>query len=400
MRRLPRVAAIVIAGLLTVPPPGAAQSSGALDGCDTETDRASGSTSISEDDGSRRWRVIWANDRCSLDMRAEGRFELAPDLSDVLSMERGSSFEVEVRRDGDRRRYEVSRDGESVERRYFVNRAERPIDEEARRWIASAILEVERRTGLAAPARVSSLLRQGGPNAVLDEVGRMASDHVQARYLAIMLDSARLDEPQVRRLISVSSEEISSDHHQANVLASLGGRGYVTTAVAGEFVKATDSIDSDHQRGRTLRAVLTLRDLPPAVVGEVLRAARAFESDHERAELLIATADTHGFPDGVARTAYLEAAADIDSDHHKQRVLSRLTKSELSAEQLVALLGVARSIDSDHNLAELLVQIGEGRALQGAARDAYLAATETIESDHHRRRALTALLGRNARGSL
>jgi hypothetical protein len=378
----------------------AAQSTGLFEECDTSGSKATSSTSITEDDDDRRWRISWSNDRCTIEMRAQGKFELEPDLSDVRSMERGAFLEIDVRREGDRRRYEVSREGASLERHYTVNRAEQPIDDEARRWIAAMMLELERRSGFAAPARVGGMLRSGGPNAVMDEVARMSSDHVQARYLSVLLDSARLDETQVRRAIALSADELESDHQQAKFLASLGSRGYVTTAVASDFVKASRSINSDHQKGSALAAVLTLRDLPPAVVGELLSASRTISSDHERAKLLIATADAHGFPDGVARNAYLEAAAGIGSDHQKRSVLSRLAKTDLSNEQLIALLDVAKSISSDHQLAELLVEISTDRTLDGAARDAYLAATEKIGSDHQRRRALTALLGRSTRGTL
>ena len=392
---------ILAALLLSMPPQGlTAQTADLLDGCEASGSKASSSTSISDDGDERRWRISWSNDRCSIEMRAQGKFEIEPDLSDVRSMERGAFLEIDVRREGDRRRYEVSRNGDALERHYTVNRAEQPIDDEARRWIAAMMLELERRSGFAAPTRVGDMLRRGGPEAVMDEVARMSSDHVQARYLSVLLDSARLDEPQVRRAIALSADELQSDHQQAKFLASLGSRGYVTNAVASDFVRATGSINSDHQKGSALAAVLTLRDLPPAVVGELLRAARTISSDHERAKLLIATADAHGFPDGVARDAYLEAAAGIGSDHQKQRVLSRLSKTDLSNEQLIALLGVAKSIGSDHQLAELLVGISRDRTLDGAARDAYLAATEKIGSDHQRRRALTALLGRSTRGTL
>jgi hypothetical protein len=228
----------------------------------------------------------------------------------------------------------------------------------------------------------------------------MSSDYVQRRYLSLMLDSARLGEPQARRAITLSGEELSSDYEHATFLVDLGGRGYVTTAVAGEFVKSTGEIQSDYERRRALGAVLTLPDLPAATVGELLRAAGSFKSDYERAELLIATVKANGFPDGPARDAYLGAATGIRSDYEKHRVLTRLTKTELTEDQLVALLSTAKGIKSDYELATLLVEVSDGRTLTGRARDAYLAATETIGSDYERRRALTALLGERARGTI
>jgi hypothetical protein len=378
----------------------ASQTPGLLEDCSTSRGKNSSSTSINDENDVRHWRISWSNDRCSIDMRAEGKFEFEQDLSDVKSMERGAFLEIDVRREGDRRRYEVSHEGGELVRTYTVNRSERPIDDEARRWIAAMILELERRSGFAAPTRVAALLRAGGPTAVMDEVTRMSSDHVQRKYLSVMLDSARLESADVRRAINLSGEELASDHEHASFLVDLGRRSYVTTDVAGDFVKSTGSIQSDYERRRALGAVLTMDNLPAATVGELLRAAGSFNSDYERAELLIATAKANGFPDGPARDAYLDAASGIRSDHEKHRVLLRLTKAELTEDQLVALLSVAKGINSDYQLATLLIEVSDGRTLDGRARDAYLAATETLNSDYERRRALTALLGTAARGRM
>ena len=377
-----------------------AQSGSMLEACDTSNGKTSHQSNISNDDN-RRIRISWSNDRCSIDMRAEGDFELERDFSDVRSMSRGGFLEIDVRIDGgERRSYEVSREGGEIERVYTVNREEQPIDEEARRWIGAMLMELERRTGFAAHTRVPDLLRNGGPNAVMDEVSRMGSDWVQRRYLSIMLDSAKLAEPDVRRALGLAGEELESDFEHASFLVDLGKREYVTTTVAGDFVKSTSHIESDFERRRALGAVLALDELPDAVVGELLRAGDSFDSDFERAELLIGAAKKHGFPNGEARDAYLKAASGIDSDFEKGRVLSRLTKEELNEDQLVALLSTAKTINSDFELANLLARIADGRSLDGRARDAYMAATETIESSFERRRALTALLGDSKRARM
>lgn len=391
----PRAAlsSVVVASLAAAAPL-SAQNADLLADCNPSSSDGSSQTSIKSDDGVKRWRVSWSNDRCSIDLRAEGRFELERDLSDVRTMERGGYLEIDVRRGSDRRSYEVTREGDALERRYVVNRQEQPIDAEARQWIAAMLLEVERRTGFAAPTRVSDLLQQGGPDAVMEEVRRMTSDYVQRRYLSVMLDSARLNEGHVRNALALSAEELSSDYEHASFLTDLGKRGYVTTAVASEFVTSTAKINSDYERRRALGAVLSLPDLPAATVAELMRAAGSFRSDYERAELLIGTAKSNGFPSGEARTAYLEAASTIRSDYEKGRVLKRLVSAELDDEQLFALLATAKTIRSDYELATLLVQVSDGRTLEGRARDAYLEATETIGSDYERRRALTALLGR------
>lgn len=362
--------------------------------CTTNGDKVSQQTSIQSDDGERRMRVSWSNGRCSIDMRAEGEFEFERDLSDVRSMSRGAFIEIDVRpEDGARREYEVRRDGDSIVRKYSVNREEQPIDAEAKRWIAAMMLQLERRTGFMAHSRVSDLLRDGGPNAVMDEVSQMESDYVQRRYLSIMLDSAKLAEPDVRRVLQLAGEELSSDFEHASFLVDLGKDKYVTTAVAGDFVQSTTQIESDFERRRALGAVLKLEDLPADVVAELLRGANSFESDFERAELLTDVARIHGLPNGAATDAYLQAATGIESDFEHSRVLAQVAKSDLTDDQLYTLLSSLKSIESDFELANLLARIADGRSLSGRTRDAYLAATETIESDFERRRALSALLG-------
>lgn len=393
------LAAIVVASLVTDADLHA--QTGVLQECSATGDKGSQSTSIHSDDDERRVRISWSNGRCTIDMRAEGEFQFERDLSDVRSMARGGYLEIDVRpRDGDRIEYEVRRDGDSIERIYRVNRQEQPIDAEAKQRIAALMLELERRTGFMAHSRVPDLLRQGGPNAVMDEVSRMVSDYVQRRYLSIMLDSAKLAEPDVRRALRLAGEELSSDFEHASFLMALGKDGYVTTAVAGDFVQSTTHIESDFERRRALSAVLALDDLPDAVVAELLRAGESFKSDFERAELLIGTAKKHGFPNGAARDAYLRAASGIESDFEKGRVLSRLTNEELNEDQLVSLLSTAKTINSDFELANLLAGVAKDRSLDGRARDAYMAATETIESSFERARALKALLGDTRRARM
>ena len=55
------------------------------------------------------------------------------------------------------------------------------------------------------------------------------------------------------------------------------------------------------------------------------------------------------------------------------------------------MLGLAADINSDHELASLLVRIADRHRLSGDLRDAYLTATETIASSHEQRQALAAL---------
>lgn len=393
--RLPELlfAAVIVVGVST---PLSAQSMDEMF-CQRGESKTGPNTTIRDDNhGNRIWRVSWSSGSCSIDMAARGDVRLKRDLSDIESLSSGGYFELTHRMDGVYRRYEVDNRLGRTERHYYVDRRERELDAEGRRWVATMILELERHTGFAAEWRVSDLLRTGGVSAVLREVERLSSDHVQSRYLTILVDSVKLNDGDVRALMKTASSSIASDHNLSQTLIALGKRGLVTPAVAGDYVAATSTIQSSHDKRRTLQSVLTLDNLQPGTVVQLLNAASTISSDHDRAELLIATGK-QGFPSGEARTAYLNAASEIRSDHDKRRVLSRLAAERLTDDQLIAVLRTATSIRSDHDLSSLLVELTQKHTIDGKVRDAYLAAVESIASDHDHRRALSALVKSTAK---
>lgn len=365
--------------------------------CQHGESKSGQNTTINHDDSGRKtWRISWNSGSCSIDMVSRGDIRLKRDLTDIESLSRGGYFELTHRMDGVHRRYEVDNATGALEKHYYVDRKEQELDAEGRRWIATMILELERHTGFAAEWRVSDLLKSGGVNAVLREVEQLTSDHVQSKYLTVLVDSAKLNDAEVRSIMKVASTTISSDHSLAQMLIALGKRGLVTAAVAADYVAATSTIQSSHDKRRTLQSVLLLDNLQAGTVVQLLNAASTISSDHDRAELLIATGKK-GFPGGEAREAYLGAASGIRSDHDKRRVLSRLASETLSDDQLIAVLKTATSIRSDHDLSSLLIELTKNHKIDGKVRDAYLAAVESISSDHDHRRALSALVKSTAK---
>ena len=386
-------ATVIIVG---VSPPLSAQSSEEMLCQRGESGSGHNSTIHDDNHGAKTWRVSWNSGSCSIDMTSRGEVRLKRDLTDIESLSSGGYFELTHRMDGVHRRYEVDNRMGRIERHYYVNRREQELDAEGRRWVAVMILELERNTGFAAEWRVSDLLQSGGVNAVLREVERLTSDHVQSKYLTVLVDSARLNDTEVRAVMKTASSSIASDHNLAQMLIALGKRGLVTPGVASEYVAATSTIQSSHDKRRTLQSVLMLEGLPSGTVVELLKATSTISSDHDRAEMLIATGKK-GFPGGAARAAYLDAAAGIRSDHDKRRVLTRLGAEPLADDQLIALIQTAATIKSDHDLSSLLIELTKTNKIDGKVRDAYLAAVESISSDHDHRRALSALVKSTAR---
>src|ERR1700730_17698204 len=86
----------------------------------------------------------WERSDDGLRMRVElrGKVEFTEDYSDIRDVAEGGFVRIEEDRYGQSRRYEVRRDANGqVQRFYYLNGAARPIDENAKQWLAKIVLE-------------------------------------------------------------------------------------------------------------------------------------------------------------------------------------------------------------------------------------------------------------------
>jgi len=96
--------------------------------------------------------------------------------------------------------------------------------------------------------------------------------------------------------------------------------------------------------------------------------------------------------DEGVRDSFLTAASTLGADFDQRRALQALLdRKDLDSSWLVGILDVAqRGLGSDHDQAELLVEIARSGRLSPEARRAFLAALGTIGSDHDYRRTADA----------
>ena len=150
-------------------------------------------------------------------------------------------------------------------------------------------------------------------------------------------------------------------------------------------------IQGDHVSRRYLELLMEATELDEAGYRRVIEAAAAIDSDHGSAELLLAVVRRAGL-----RTSFqdplLAASEGLDSDHQRTRVLRVLLDSPLSGAQLDAVLRSAQSIDSDHNLGELLSSIAAAGRMDDAARVSFLETLRSMEYDHQQAMVMHAFL--------
>jgi beta-lactamase regulating signal transducer with metallopeptidase domain len=350
--------------------------------------RSSSSTNIDDD----RMIMKIVRDDCSLTVDSDGKLTFTPDDRDVASIGGGGYFEIEEREGRNRRRVEIAAEGGGLQRRWLVNGDERPYGDEARAWLADAVLVLMRRAGFNAAARALRIFEQRGAEGLMAEIDELQSDYVTAQYFSVLFAQAQLTPAQQTRLLENASHRIASDYELGRVLKALAARGPLEAAVQRAYVRAADSLDSDYEHRQALDALVKTSDLDVAALDAMLTSAQRLDSDYERAELLLTTATR--YPAGRALPAsYLTAVGDMDSDYERRRVLSPLLdRDRLSPGDRASVLALLVAMDSDYERAEVLVDIVRGGPLDETTRAPFFRAVGAMDSDYERQRVLQAVI--------
>jgi hypothetical protein len=325
---------------------------------------------------------------CELRVDARGDFTARPDLTGFATVD--NYVEVEER-DGDHnRKVRVSNAAGTLEYRWSLD-GNNGFDVDRERWLSDALLAIERRTAWLAKTRVPLLLKQGGPDAVLNETYLMESDYAKRQYYNALLANARLSDAHKDRILRQAADSMSSDYERAELLKAVAAQGPMSDQLARSMIRVAQRMSSDYEKRRALSAGLD------AVTSAESRtafftAASSMSSSYELAELLIA-AQRRSFVDSISSEAYFKAVEKLSSDFERRRTLSALLKQRPDSPAiLTGVLRASTSISSDFELASLLVEFAHVTAVRGDLRELYLKAARSISSDFEYRRALQALL--------
>lgn len=89
---------------------------------------------------------------------------------------------------------------------------------------------------------------------------------------------------------------------------------------------------------------------------------------------------------------FFRAVDSIDSSFERGRVLQAVAKrSDASPDTIVAVLRAAGAMGSDFEISQVLIAITSNHAVEGPARDAYVAVAEKL-GDFQQSRTLSALV--------
>lgn len=358
-----------------------------------------------------------------------GEMKLSDDESEILIFPEDSYLSYSVEERGqDEIKIRIERDGDDeVEYKYYVDGDKAEFDQNAKKWFATVLPVLLRRTGLNVKERVARFKKRGGDEAVLEEIELIQTDYVTGLYMKELLSISQLSNNNLEKLIS-HSESIESDFELANVLKivvssqSLDDEGWQQLFSASQtiqsdfelanllkksvnhlsnndkaqelFFKAASSVQSDFEMRSLFAEFLDNQTVNKAFLSRMLKAAESIQSDFELASLLL-KADKELLADPSLFDSSLELSKNISSDFEMRRVFSKLVSKDLSSQQLLSLVQVAtEEISSDFELASLLSQVAGHADGDKVLTEALYEASEEISSDREQLRLLRTLRGK------
>jgi beta-lactamase regulating signal transducer with metallopeptidase domain len=352
----------------------------------------------SQQDSETHMHMTEHNGTTSFDVQLDGKIEFTDDDADVKSLSPNGRFRLEEGGWFSGRAYEVKADSSgNLTKTYSVGRTTKPLDDEGRAWLSRMLPQIIRESGIGAPARVARILRQGGPQAVLTEIGLIHSDGSKRIYLEQLFSQAQLNTAQLEDAAKLI-QGISSDGDKAQVLLAVDSK-YFTPDLRPYLFKATESISSDGDKRRVLSDIAQKDAGSPETLLGVARAAHHISSDGDKAEVLIEIADHYGASDEL-RSAYFDAVDSISSDGDHARVLSKLLAAHGSdRDTMVRTLRSAQHISSDGDKARVLIEAVSWYTDDDSERKAFLDAANSISSDGDHQHVLVALARRQGIGT-
>ena len=363
-RSIPRIAAASLAAALSFyPAPAEASPTHALMLCQ-RSGRSSESSHEQHNNDLVTWRVRWADDDCSIELRATGDLKFNAEFTDIISVSNGGSVDLTEIDGNNVRRLRLRPEGRGLSRTYSVNGRDQPWDDSARHWLADLLIEFDRRSAVGVDYRFPLLFGQGGARAILDETEKMTGDYARSVYLRRLVDTQKLTDAEYQRVVDVAARNMSSDYEMSRVLRSVADHASLDNeAMRTSYIAAVKRMSSDYERSRVLQTIFAKSSISHEVAAAAVRAAGTFSSDYERSRVLLAA---------------IESKA-------------------LAVDDVIPVLETVARTSSDYEKARVMLAVASRWTLSGDARKMYLRTADTIRSDYENRRVLSALVKQEAR---
>ena len=322
------------------------------------------SNSLNEDDRGRSWRLKASAPGCQIDLKQEGKIEVTDDFSDIKSLSSGGSFVLMELKGGARRELSVTSKNGSLARTWKVDRHERPYDDEARRWLAAFLLDLDRQTAAGVDSRLPALLRLGGVSAVLKETALIPNEYARASYYTKLAAATKLTTADLVAILDQAASLQTGDSCAVELFQNLATPQMTDAAVHAAALRLLAVVKSDYYVTQGIQT-LAREGVPGAD-------SRLAKDDADFA---------------------ISAASRMISDNFKAEVVRALTRTgRLDAGVRAGLARITAGMNEDFYLNDVIEQVSINGSIDANARRAMLDAASRIQSDNYKAMSLKSLL--------
>jgi len=339
------------------------------------------------------WKHTSKSGLSSFNIEYKGKIEVTDDDKDIKSISPGGYLEISKTTFGSKREILVeAASGGSLRREYYEGRAKTEWEPAGRKWLAEILPEIVRSTGIAAESRVDRFFKQGGVDAVINEIGRLDGNYVVAIYGKLLLAKDGLSNNDLKKAIEGISNELDSDYYLAEILKDNASRFLKNDATADVYFEAATKIGSDYYATVVLKEALDSYKPSASSLAKIMEASKSIGSDYYQASLLTRVLELDDL-DGELLAEVIETTKDVGSDYYQSQILSKaLDKKGLSSSSYNSLIVAVSDVSSDYYMASVFSKLAENKLNEDVIIKMIDLVDEKLSSDHYASVVLSKLM--------
>ena len=339
--------------------------------------------------GSSQWQMHWDDNGSRYDVTVRGTIAFTEDLTDVQSLSDGGSLMLRHWVDSVPHTVEVTAAAGKLTHEYFVGGRSQGWNEQGRRFLATELPQLVRRSGMGAESRVKSIYGAKGFGGVLDEVDRLLSDYARRLYLVTLIDVAHPDSGRAVPIIERTASRMMSDYDRRSVLEHVAAKVSLDARGSLAYVRAMAAMKSDYDQREALNA---LTRSGAALDGDAaFQAVAHLRSSYDK-RMVLTEIIGRGRLSAATKRGVLAAAADVQSDYDRRQILTAYV-ANFGVEDAIRdpFFAAVDAMRSDYDRAETLIAALDGRALDAAMRAACVSSAGRLKSSYDQNRVLAAV---------
>jgi hypothetical protein len=330
----------------------------------------------------------------STDLEYRGKIIFTDDEEDVKYISPGGFIKFSKRSFGNRRTIKLEGEAQGeISREYREGGKKLPFEPDGRKWMASVLPEIIRTTGIGASERVAKFYKQGGIEAVIEEISSLPTNYVQRKYYDAAFETSGLSTNDYVRLIEDAEEEISSSYELSKILITNSDIITKSERTMAATIGVTREISSSYEQSKVYKHYLTKTDLSDENKAQIIKAVREISSSYEQSKVLVALLKEEISDENI--NLVIEEASHISSSYEQSKVLQYLVSNQPTDDlDIVLLVDAVSDISSSYEQVKVLNQIVADKDLSQEQIKEITKAAEFISSDYEQSKFLQAMISK------